>query len=302
MTLQDSAEVAELIYGSLNTWHQLHGNPPLFKGGPRVAEIFQQVYSVISPECGIVAENPENGRLAGSCFFHPRKHHVSLGIMNVHPNYFGCGAGSALLKHICNYTDRGGFPSLRLVSSAINVDSFSLYNRAGFVPRVLFQDMTLRVPAEGMKQSVPGEDQVRPATVNDVPAMVALEMEISGISREGDFRYFLENALGFWHASIYENPRGEIEGFMVSSGHPAFNILGPCVARTEEQVIALVRRELDHHRGRSPVVLVPVECQKLARTMYEWGARNFELHVCQVRGQFTPFRGISLPTFLPETA
>jgi hypothetical protein len=36
--------------------------------------------------------------------------------------------------------------------------------------------------------------------------------------------------------------------------------------------------------------------------MYDWGARNCELHFCQVRGEFKPFQGISMPTFLPETA
>jgi hypothetical protein len=35
--------------------------------------------------------------------------------------------------------------------------------------------------------------------------------------------------------------------------------------------------------------------------MYDWGARNCELHLCQVRGEFQPFRGISMPSFLPET-
>jgi hypothetical protein len=35
--------------------------------------------------------------------------------------------------------------------------------------------------------------------------------------------------------------------------------------------------------------------------MYDWGARNCELHIYQVRGQFKPFQGISMPTFLPET-
>ena len=39
----------------------------------------------------------------------------------------------------------------------------------------------------------------------------------------------------------------------------------------------------------------------LVQQMYAWGARNCELHFCQVRGEFQPFRGVSLPSFLPET-
>jgi hypothetical protein len=49
------------------------------------------------------------------------------------------------------------------------------------------------------------------------------------------------------------------------------------------------------------VVLVPVEREMLVRALYEVGARNCELHLYQVRGKFTPFQGISMPTFLPET-
>ena len=62
-----------------------------------------------------------------------------------------------------------------------------------------------------------------------------------------------------------------------------------------------VRRELDQHRGRSPVVVVPVVKERLVRQIYDWGGRNCEMHFCQVRGVMQPFRGVNLPSFLPET-
>jgi hypothetical protein len=153
-----------------------------------------------------------------------------------------------------------------------------------------------------MTHRIAGADRVRPATLDDVPAMAALEMEIAGISREEDYRYCITNAAGFWHAAVYENARGGIDGFMLSSGHPALNMLGPCLARTEQEAAALIGTQLDHYKGRSPVFLIPTERTALVRQMYEWGARNCELHFCQVRGEFKPFAGISMPTFLPETA
>jgi hypothetical protein len=274
---------------------------PIFVGGPGVTEVFFDVYNALEPGCSVVAENPRTGRLMGSCFYHPRKHHVSLGIMNVHPNYFGLGVGRALLQHIIDYTDQHGYKALRLTQSALNLDSFSLYNRLGFVPRHAYQDMFLAVPPGGMKQSAPGVDRVRPATPADIPGLAELEMEVSGITREEDYRYCIANELGFWHAAVYENPQGGFDGFMISSAHPALNMLGPCVARTEEVAAALILRELDQHRGRSPVFLVPVDRPRLVRLLYDWGARNCELHFCQVRGEFQPFQGINMPTFLPET-
>jgi hypothetical protein len=126
-------------------------------------------------------------------------------------------------------------------------------------------------------------------------------MDVSGISREQDHPYCIRNESGYWHVSVYENSAGSIDGFMISCSHPAMNMLGPCVARDDNEAAALILRELDGHRGRSPVFLVPMERASLVRKMYECGARNCELHFCQVRGEFQPFRGVSMPTFLPET-
>ncbi|MEY4940091.1 MAG: hypothetical protein RIQ93_1826 [Verrucomicrobiota bacterium] len=302
ITPADRSEVADLIYASINTWYRLHGMAQIFNGGPKVTEVFYDVYNAIEPGCAVIAEHAETGRLMGSCFYHPRKHHMALGIMNVHPNYFGMGVGRALLEYIINLTEQKGYKSLRLTQSALNLDSFSLYSKAGFVPRCAYQDMFVSVPAAGLSEKVPGAERVRDATLADIPAMAALEMEVSGVSREEDYRFCIENAFGFFHTSVFQNAQGGLDGFLMSSAHPALNMLGPGVCRTDEQAIALLQKELNLHRGRTPVFLVPVEREKIVRQMYAWGARNCELHFCQVRGEFKPFNGINMPTFILETA
>jgi GNAT superfamily N-acetyltransferase len=301
MTDADRSEVAELIYASINVWYQTHGCPPIFQGGPHVTEVFYDVYNELTPGCNVVAVNPETGRLMGSCFYHPREHHVSLGIMNVHPNYFGHGVGGALLNHIIDYTEKNGFPALRLTQSAINVDSFSLYNKAGFVPRYSYQDMYIEVPETGMSHTTNRDNRVRPATLADVKAMAELELEVSGISREPDYRYCIENRAGYWHCAVIESGTGTLDGFLLSSAHPAMNLLGPCVTRSEEDAAGLILWGLNQNKGRAPVFLIPMEKEKLVRQMYDWGARNCEMHFCQVRGKFQPFQGINMPSFLPET-
>ena len=120
-TPEDRAEIAELIYASTNAWYQLRGMPRIFSGGPETTEVFREVYDSLEPGCCVVAENPRTGRLTGSCFYHPRPQHVSLGIMNVHPNYFGRGVARALLDYIIDYTDRRGYKALRLTQSALNL-------------------------------------------------------------------------------------------------------------------------------------------------------------------------------------
>lgn len=305
MEPSDRSEVAELICVSLNYGFLERGMPLRFPGGPATADVFFQVYDALDPGCGLVAVNSENGRLAGSCFFHPRPTHVSVGIMNVHPSYFRQGVARALLRHVVELADASGNTArqkpLRLVSSAMNLDSFSLYNRAGFVPRQVYQDVCLAVPEAGLGRNVAGTDRVRQATAHDLAEMTELEHELVGIRREQDFRHFIENRPGFWHASVYQGDRGRLEGFMVSSGHPGCNMIGPGLARTQPQAAALLLAELDRQRGRRPVMLLPVECQQLVRQVYDWGGRNCELHFGQVRGPWQPIRGVSVPTFLPES-
>ena len=303
MTPDDASEVAELIYASINVWYRDNGHPGIqFGGGPGVTEVFYETYDALAPGATVVAVNPASGRIMGSCFFHPRPTHVGLGIMNVHPNYFGRGVAKALLGHICDYTDAHGHPALRLTSSGLNLDSFALYSRSGFVPRLAYQDMWVQVPAGGLGASVPGRDRVRPAAPADAPAMEALELEVSGVSRAPDYTHAIENAQGFWSAAVLEGASGGIDGYAIASGHPAMNIIGPLVARTEADALALVSYALDLYPGRAPLVLVPVEQRAIIEQLYAWGARISELHFCQVRGAFQPFRGVSMPTFMLETA
>jgi GNAT superfamily N-acetyltransferase len=257
MMPSDRWEVAELICVSVNAWYQSHGRPAIFSGGPGTTVVFFDVYEVLDPGCGVVAVNSENGRLAGSCFYHPRSTHVSLGIMNVHPNYFGRGVARLLLSHIIDQAERLQKP-LRLVSSAMNLDSFSLYSRAGFMPHAAYQDMYLSVPAEGLSYRPQGAGRVRDAVPEDIVAITALEKEIAGIQREQDYRYFNENQAGFWHVSVYQNGNGKLEGFMVSSGHPGCNMIGPGGAKSSEVAIELLAAEFNRHRGRTPVALYAV--------------------------------------------
>ncbi|MFA5190815.1 MAG: GNAT family N-acetyltransferase [Verrucomicrobiia bacterium] len=300
MTKADRVVVSELIHFSTNHWYQTHGRSAVFSGAPALTEVFFNVYEALDPGCGIVAIHP-NGRLIGSCFYHPRETHVSLGIMNSHPSYGGCGVARALLDWIIRFADREGKP-VRLVSSAMNLDSFSLYTRAGFVPRNAYQDMYLPVPKNGLKGRPPGVKRVRRARLDDVPAIGQLELELTGIQRKKDYRYFIKNQAGFWHASVVEGKGGRIDGFCASSASLGCNMVGPGFARGPQEAASLLWTELDRYRGRTPVFLVPVDCSPLVQTAYAWGGRNCELHFSQVRGAFQPFRGVNLPTFLPETA
>lgn len=94
-TDRDRPALAALICDSTNAWYAKQGKPAIFPGGPATTTLFAEVYETLDPGCCVVAEDPVSGRLMGSCFFHPRPTHVALGIMNVHPDFFGAGVARA---------------------------------------------------------------------------------------------------------------------------------------------------------------------------------------------------------------
>ena len=299
MSDPDWSAVAELIHVSTNAYYTSHGMGAIFGGEPEVTtRLFCEVYEDLDPGCCLVAEHPDTGRLLGSCFYHPRDTHISLGIMNVHPSYFGQGVARRLLSEITSRADKAGKPT-RLVSSALNLDSFSLYSRAGFVPHTTFQDILVPVPEEGL--DVPLRDGVRNATLDDLAAVVALEEQVAGIRREGDWAYFIENARGIWHVSVAIGSLGNVEGVLASVGHPGSRVVGPGVMRDERTAIDLAAAELDHHRGQTVLLLVPALARDVLGSVYTWGGRNCEIHFAQCRGKYAPFQGVVMPTFMPET-
>jgi GNAT superfamily N-acetyltransferase len=288
--------VGRLIHASTNAWYLKNRGAEIFSCTPDECQLFCRVYEALDPGCCLLALDGEE--ILGSCFWHPRETHFSIGIVNVSPEAFGRGVATKLLKRVLAEADSRSLP-VRLVSSALNLDSYSLYNRLGFAARAVFQDMVL--PAGFTPPPLPASALIRPATQADAPKMAALERELAGISREKDFRYFLENREGIWGASVLESADGALGGFLISVNHPASRMLGPGMSRTEPGMAALIRAALSRFGESQPVFLVPARASELLKTLYGWGAKNIELHVQQVRGPYAPPTGVILPTFLPES-
>ena len=298
----DVPEYSEMLYTSFNDWYWKHGwGKDYFGCKPRETSIFYEIYNDLTPGRNIAAFDNNTGRLIGACFYHPREYHVSLGIMSVRTDYCGKGVGRALVDYILRFTRENNYKACRLVGSAINMNSFSLYNRSGFVPRAAYHDMVINVSDRPLYARAQGEDHVRDAVVTDVAGMGDLEMEVSGIKREIDYRYAIENPRNCLHASVYENHQRGIDGFMISVKHPALNMLGPCVARSEETAIALIGKELRRFAGTWVLLVVPMEKRIMVEQLYKWDAVNVETHLKQVWGEFQCFNGVNMPSFLPET-
>ena len=300
MRVDEWEQVAGLIYESTNFWYINHGKSPIFTGPKSDTQLFCEVYESLDPGCCLVAVCQKSGTIAGSCFYHPRSTHFSLGIMNVHPDFFGKGIAGALLSRIIDFAKEINLP-IRLVSSAQNLDSFSLYSKKGFVPFLSFQDLFLEVPQDGLNIELAGSEFVYEAVLEDVPSMVKVELELAGIEREKDFSFFIQNSTGIWKTLTYKNEEGELLGFLSSVNHPGSCMIGPGIARTEEIATALLAVQLNQFRGLCPVFLLPTSASKCVQSAYSWGAKNCEIHFAQCLGPHQPPKGVVFPTFMPET-
>lgn len=297
----DRDAVAALIHRSLVQWYESR-----LRQGHRFGDqaapfrIFPDVYEALDPGETIVARGAA-GEILGVCFTHERPTHLAIGIVATAPESGGRGLAKRMLELALAKARRLGRPA-RLVSSLLNLDSFSLYNRLGFVPGTLFQDLQLAVPAAGLPGPAPADaDRVRAAGPADAAALAALEYSLQGIRRDKDLAFFLQPTAGAWRVLMLPGADGTPRGFLVTSTHPSALMIGPGVAADEAAATALLWRTLDLLRGKSVVFLLPCAATEVVRAAYAWGARNVELHVAQSTAPFPAARGVVFPTFLPES-
>ena len=212
----------------------------MFSGGPAQTTSSTRCTRRLDPGHCLVAESAETGRLMGSCFYRARETHVSLGIMNVHPNHFGKGvAKDAARSHRRRSRTQHEAAPARLERHEprllLALHEGRLRAAAALPgPRC----STCRSRASACRSTA--LERVRDATLDDVEALAELELDVSGISRRKDYRYFIENEQGFWHVSVYESKKGRLDGYLASIGHPLFLEFGPGVARDEKAGAALL--------------------------------------------------------------
>jgi ribosomal protein S18 acetylase RimI-like enzyme len=296
----DAGEAAaRLIHQSLSFWYDRNLNQPdRFGADWEPFLIFPDVYQGLDPDCAVTARDAVSGLLLGVCFYHPRPTHLAVGIVATHPEAGGRGVARAMLQEVLAIADVRKLP-VRLVSSLMNLDSFSLYTKLGFVPGIVFQD--LQFPPGLLPPLRPHEGSIRPATMDDVPAMADLEERRTGIRRDHDFAWFVRNEPRIWHTLVLSGSDGGIRGFLGSLSVEGIQMIGPGWMENDADALALIAAQLHHHAPGNPVFLVPARAAGLVASLYQAGARNVELHVAQVRGPAMEPQGIVIPTFLPES-
>ena len=287
----EDAAVARLLQRSLVDWYERNlGQGARFGGSPAPFHRFPELYRHLDPQ-GAIAARSESGELLGLCFHHARETHHSIGIVATAPEAAGRGVARAMVSESIRRAEAAGKP-LRLVSSLMNLDSFSLYTRLGFVPGELYQDLHFRIPPEGFgpASNAAGPGSLRLARQDEALAIADFEHGLRGIRREGDIAHFLADPQGPWRVWLVEDAAGRLQGYLAAHLDPLLPMLGPGAAVDAAAALALAAAALDAQRGREVVLLAPAAQPELIATLYAWGGRNVELHAAQVRGRRWPAR------------
>lgn len=299
----DHEAVAGLLHRSLVQWYESRlGQGARFGDSPTPFLLFPQVYEALDPGEAITVRDDDTQAILGICFTHERETHLSIGIVATSPEAAGKGIARQMMQAALDKAQGLGKP-VRLVSSLLNLDSFSLYTRLGFIPGAMFQDVLFNVPETGLTIPAPeGQERVRLAKAEDAALIADFEFATQGIRREKDFHFFLRNDVGDWRVLVQEDTAGVLTGYMVVSVHPSSSMIGPGAVSDEKAATALLWQALDTLRGKSTVILVPCLASGLVKTLYRWGGRNVELHVAQSTAAPLNTKGLAFPTFLPESA
>lgn len=183
---------------------------------------------------GIVARD-EIGRVVGSAMWFPHgPNHVNIGMVITSPRLQAYGTGNWLMQHVLQRV--AGRDSLLNATRA----AIRLYVSLGFVPDgQVYQH-------QGIVASAPdGHQGARAADTTDIPTIYDLDYKAIGVDRSEVLGQLLQRA----QTTVIER-EGEVVGFALCRPFGHGHVIGPVVATTETDAMALARPHVEAHYGR----------------------------------------------------
>ena len=224
---------------------------------------------------GLVAER--DGGVVGSAFQDERGQIIGIGPVSVHPAVQG-GVGRELMQRLLQRSAQRDARGVRLVQTAYNYRSFSLYAKLGFAVRE-----PLSVFQGDMRTAGRTDGDVRTATPNDVGSCDELCRRVHGHDRHGE----LTEWIGAGSARVVERG-GTISGYATGYGYP-FHAVG----ETDGDIIALL--------GAAETIvglgfLVPSRNTALMRWCLNAGLQLVQQSTLMSIGAYADPRGAWLPS------
>lgn len=274
---EDSAELGRICYEAFKTICEAHNFPSSFPSPERGAEII----SMLSSHPGFYGIAAEvDGRLIGSNFMDERSPIGGIGPITIDPAWQDRRAGRLLMEAALQRAQERRLAGVRLVQTAFNNRSLSLYAKLGFrvrEPLSCMQGPPVRVPIAGCN--------VRLATEADIPVCNGLCFSVHGHDRAGE----LGEALKQGSAQVVERG-GQITGYSTVAG-----FFGHAVGATNDDLKALISAA---EELRGPGILVPSRNWELLTWCLEHGLRITQPMTLMTVGLYNEPAGAYLPSVL----
>ena len=279
--LPDQAdEVGQMVYEAFRDIAERHNFEPVFPT-PELAQLIVRLLAQTEGYESYLLE--EDGKPAACNFGDERDDVIGVGPVAVAVDRQGRGHGRCVMEALLDHGEEGGFTSVRLLQSAYNIQSFSLYHKLGFEVRDLAAVLRGRPP-----QDATPTDSVREYAPADLDACDAIHRDVLGIGRRSDIAFMANFA-----PPVVVEREGRVEGYLTRfPGEELFVTHG--AARDERALRDLIigTAQADPATIR---VTVPTANARTLRWAMGSGFQLMELLSYMVRGDYQQPMGAWVP-------
>jgi predicted N-acetyltransferase YhbS len=274
-TVGDVDTCARIMFDAFECLASRHAFP-VEPGTPESTD-FQMKAMLSTPGIfGLVAE--QDGRIVGSALQDERGTIVGVGPVSADPAVPDAGAGRALMEGLLRRSRERRVAGVRLVQTAYNYRSLSLYAKLGFAVRESLSVFQGSTPAASVLATT-----VRAATPDDVDACDGICRLVHGHDRHGELLYWVHAGT----ARVVERD-DEIIGYATGFGYT-----GHAVGTTNDALIALLE-SADAFIGLG--FLVPSRNTALMTWCFETGLTIVQQSTLMTLGLFNEPQGAWLPS------
>ncbi|HEX7362347.1 MAG TPA: GNAT family N-acetyltransferase [Bryobacteraceae bacterium] len=275
-TKEDASVCGRICYEAFSSISRTHGFPPDFPGPEAAAGLMSMMFSSPDSYWCVVAER--NGQVVGSNALDERSVIKGVGPTTIDPGAQNLGLGRKLMRAVMDRANQRGAAGIRLVQAAYHSRSLSLYASLGFDIR----EPLFCMHGKTLERGIPG-CAVRPATIADQNACVALSRRVHGFDRGVE----LAQAVRQGTANVVE--RGDrITGYTTSLA-----FFGHSTAETNLDLQALIA-SAESFAG--PGILVPARNNSLMRWCLANGLRVVQPMTLMSTGLYSEPAGAWLPS------
>ncbi|KUI01020.1 GNAT family N-acetyltransferase [Mycobacterium sp. IS-3022] len=273
--IDDAAACARVMWNAFESLATAH-NFPVEPASPEFTAGLMQGMLSTEGTFGLVAECGDE--IVGSALQDERATIVGVGPVSVSPTQQQGRVGHALMEALLQRSRERDVAGVRLVQTAYNYRSLSLYAKLGFAVRE-----PLSVFQRPLDAVVVPSTMVRPATLDDVDECDHLCRRIHGHDRHPELRTAIARGM----ASVVQR-RGQITAYTTGLGY-----IGHAVGETDDDIIALLGAA-EQFVGLG--VLVPSRNPRLMTWCLHNGLRLVQQSTLMTIGLYNEPQGAWLPS------